>query len=108
MARPVKKIQMNPQSGIEEKWCNSCEQWKPATLDFFGVDNTRPHSLSIYCLECRNRKGRMASKKYYEKERRERLDELGGACADCGEIDERVLLIVGDEILCANCRARRN
>lgn len=53
-------------------------------------------------------KERDNSKERYHIRRAKKLEKLGGACVDCGEGDERVLRVVGGELLCANCWARRS
>jgi hypothetical protein len=54
-----------------EKKCSSCNEWKPATSEYFASSKNRPFGLHYYCLDChreRNRKRRQEDPNVYVKE----------------------------------------
>lgn len=99
---PGSKAPSIPKSG--EKWCNDCQTFK--VLDDFYNSRSKYDGKSSYCKSCM--KERDNGRERYHIRRAKKLEELGGVCVDCGEGDERVLRVVGGELLCANCWARRS
>lgn len=54
----------------QERICRSCDQWLPATNEYFPLSKNRPFGIHYYCFPCHNKKGqkRRESKENRDKE----------------------------------------
>jgi hypothetical protein len=66
-----------------EKKCNSCEEWLPATTDYFPKSKNRRFGIHYYCSNCHNKRNikrrenpENRHKEYLQKKERLKNDEL--------------------------------
>lgn len=68
-----------PQDSTPRKQCNKCDQWHPATTEFFSRGKSNPDGFDYRCKKCR-------SQKWRDDHPKKELPEGYKQCTECKEL----------------------